>query len=1026
MKNNKDAELIHRTLDGDETAFTALVEKYQKGVHALVWKKIGDFHIAQEITQDTFLRAYQKLNTLRNRNLFSSWLYVIATRLCHEWGRKKRLPMESLNTNTTTEIEQVAYNQYLAEQRAADAAETRRELVKKLLKKLPESERTVMTLHYLGEMTCEAISEFLGVSPNTVKSRLHRARERLKKEETVIRENLSSFKLPTQLMENIMKKISPLKPTAPSGSKPLVPLVVSAASAILVLLLIGGGVQHLLRFQSPYSFNATSEPTIEIVETQFVIDTPAKPAIRTQVGQSDVSGKGSGTEQRSDVSLFAAARSDEETTSNPKQHWVQTKGPEGGVINRLFSTTRGDIYAGTSTTLYKLADNGNSWKLVRTEATTSMNMLDWVMPMGGKPIVEREDTLYLATDTEVLTSTDNGGTWTSLGTHLKGSPSGIVVTDQAIYLVLMKDMLNSDDTLSEGIFRSEDAGKSWKQLNDGPLVDRKIRAIAAIENTVFAGTDDGLYRLNAEGWKKLSVGEADFKDGKITIPALAVAQNRLYVVAGKKFTNQKVVMTKDSWWSVYRSSDLGESWKNIEPRGEKSKGRFSINFPMTGKNSTHEHIPYMNIKLVAENEKVILIIDVKKIFYSADTGETWKALDIHGSSELNTAFPMLIKDAKTFYRGGQSGIYRTTDGGESWHPFNTGLASAAVLNLIAVNGKLYGSTNDGFVTSTDGGESWEPFRVAAKISGMAEFNDVLYMKRSDKIITLFRLSPDGNELTPILDMPELGEIGKGSRLKLDVFSDKGKKNVKQGTTLDPENVDFDELNEELTQFFQEAAAPARTSLFGSFAVSGDTYYVEYRQKLFRWKSGTTEWYDTGLIDETKPMSPFHPFGPFGYPTDLSSLLEFQIGFKLAVSGKTIYVGNRQGHIFQSFDEGDTWNDVTTNLPFSVKKFYAIDFAGTTVYAATDKGVVYSKTDGTDWHATTDTEGTPLVIKQLTVDDTTVYGVGGQRVYQLKGNSDTWEQMTPEIPSPVASLVVMDNTLYVGTLAHSVLRFTLDE
>ncbi len=729
-------ELIQRTLDGDETAFTALVEKYQKGVHALVWKKIGDFHIAQEITQDTFLRAYQKLNTLRNRTLFSSWLYVIATRLCHEWGRKKRLLMEPLNTHNTKEVEQVAYNQYLAEQRAADADETRRELVKKLLKKLPESERTVMTLHYLGEMTCEAISEFLGTSPNTVKSRLHRARERLKKEESVIHENLSSFKLPPQLIENIMKKISHLKPVPPSGSKPVVPLAVSAASAILVLLLIGVGMQHLLRFQQPYSFNATSEPTIEIVETQLVIDTPAKPAMRTQVGRSDVSGKGSGAGKRSDVPLFAAALSDEEATSKPKRHWVQTKGPEGGVINRLFSTTRGDIYAGTSTTLYKLADNGNSWKLVRTEtATTSINLWNWAMPSGGKPIVERGDTLYLATDTEVLTSTDSGETWTSLGTHPKGYPSGIVVTDRALYLALMKDMLKSDATLSEGIFRSEDAGKSWKPLKDSPLVGRTIRAIAAIENTVFVGTDDGLYRLNAEGWKKLTVGQTDFaadqtdvKGGKITIPSLAVAENRLYVVAGKKITNQKSVTTSDSWWSVYRSSDLGESWENIEPREEKSKGGLSVTFPMLGKNSTHENIPYMDIKLVAENEKVILIIDVEKIFYSTDTGETWKALDIAGSSKFNTAFPMLIKDAKTFYRGSQSGIYRTTDGGESWHPFNTGIASAAVINLIAVSGKLYGRTNDGFVTSTDGGESWEPFRVDVPISSMAEFNNALYLK----------------------------------------------------------------------------------------------------------------------------------------------------------------------------------------------------------------------------------------------------------------------------------------------------------
>ena len=84
---NTDVALIRRTLDGDNTAFTQLVRKYQKPVHALVWRKIGDFHIAEEITQDTFLKAYQNLETLKEPQRFSSWLYVIATRRCVAWLR---------------------------------------------------------------------------------------------------------------------------------------------------------------------------------------------------------------------------------------------------------------------------------------------------------------------------------------------------------------------------------------------------------------------------------------------------------------------------------------------------------------------------------------------------------------------------------------------------------------------------------------------------------------------------------------------------------------------------------------------------------------------------------------------------------------------------------------------------------------------------------------------------------------------------------------------------------------------------
>ena len=92
-----DVQLIHGTLSGDETAFNTLVQKYQKSVHAHVWRKIGDFHFAEEITQDTFLQAYKKLATLRNPNRFAAWLYVIANRFCISWIRKKKPTMQSLD-----------------------------------------------------------------------------------------------------------------------------------------------------------------------------------------------------------------------------------------------------------------------------------------------------------------------------------------------------------------------------------------------------------------------------------------------------------------------------------------------------------------------------------------------------------------------------------------------------------------------------------------------------------------------------------------------------------------------------------------------------------------------------------------------------------------------------------------------------------------------------------------------------------------------------------------------------------------
>ena len=59
MQQENDIQLIRDTLSGDDAAFNTLVQKYQKSVHALVWRKIGDFHHAEEVTQDAFLQAYK-------------------------------------------------------------------------------------------------------------------------------------------------------------------------------------------------------------------------------------------------------------------------------------------------------------------------------------------------------------------------------------------------------------------------------------------------------------------------------------------------------------------------------------------------------------------------------------------------------------------------------------------------------------------------------------------------------------------------------------------------------------------------------------------------------------------------------------------------------------------------------------------------------------------------------------------------------------------------------------------------------
>ena len=186
MEREDDVQLIHKTLSGDDEAFNILVQQYQKSVHTLAWRQIGDFHYAEEITQDTFLQAYKKLSTLKDPNRFTGWLYAIANRLCIAWMRQQKPMMQPLEDTPVKAIDNLTYDRYVSEQCESEAVERRYEIVEDLLKKLPERERTVMMLHYLDEMPTKEIGEFLGVSANTIVSRLHRARKRLKADQELL------------------------------------------------------------------------------------------------------------------------------------------------------------------------------------------------------------------------------------------------------------------------------------------------------------------------------------------------------------------------------------------------------------------------------------------------------------------------------------------------------------------------------------------------------------------------------------------------------------------------------------------------------------------------------------------------------------------------------------------------------------------------------------------------------------------------------------------------------------------------
>ena len=253
MEREDDVQLIHAVLSGDDSAFDILVEKYQKSVHALAWRKIGDFHYAEEITQDTFLRAYQNLSTLKNPSSFPGWLRAITNRLCKNWQQRKpkiEESMQSLEDTPMKEVAESAYARYEVEQRETEATEHRFEIVNKLLEKLSEGEQIVMTLYYLDEMTAEEIGKFLGVSAQTVWTRLSRARKRLQEEEELlVQEVLGGVQISASIKQNIMRKIVDMTPTPSPKMNPSLPWVaVGTALVVATLLILSVSNQSVIYF----------------------------------------------------------------------------------------------------------------------------------------------------------------------------------------------------------------------------------------------------------------------------------------------------------------------------------------------------------------------------------------------------------------------------------------------------------------------------------------------------------------------------------------------------------------------------------------------------------------------------------------------------------------------------------------------------------------------------------------------------------------------------------------------------------
>lgn len=180
--NESDEGLMIRARSGDKDAFAELVRRYGSKMVNLAYRIIGDREIAEDVAQETFLRAYQSAPRYQTISKFSTWLHTIAINLCRNELKRRRNQVYSLEGMAQKDDEKMRID-IADHHNKPDILYERKEIeriVLGALESLPEHFRLPLVLRDIQGLTYEEIEEILGIPQGTVKSRINRARLRVK------------------------------------------------------------------------------------------------------------------------------------------------------------------------------------------------------------------------------------------------------------------------------------------------------------------------------------------------------------------------------------------------------------------------------------------------------------------------------------------------------------------------------------------------------------------------------------------------------------------------------------------------------------------------------------------------------------------------------------------------------------------------------------------------------------------------------------------------------------------------------
>lgn len=179
-----DDKLVQKAIAGKSGAFNKLVTKYQQRILFLAYDIVGDYEAAQDIAQDAFIRAYNKLSDFQGNSRFSTWLYRITVNLAIDYHRKNKKRSDYSIDAATKEIELTsemsALNSTSNFSENLERDELKRQLEQALTYVSPQ-QRTAITLRYFHEKSTREIAEIMGCAENTVRIHIFRGLKHLRK-----------------------------------------------------------------------------------------------------------------------------------------------------------------------------------------------------------------------------------------------------------------------------------------------------------------------------------------------------------------------------------------------------------------------------------------------------------------------------------------------------------------------------------------------------------------------------------------------------------------------------------------------------------------------------------------------------------------------------------------------------------------------------------------------------------------------------------------------------------------------------